>query len=300
MNTPRTFLLAAAAAACLAACDKDEATAPPTADDRAAARLAVEQSLAIGAAFTGGFDLVTGEAERNGDLSGLRVPGGGETEAAPAGALAPRSCGTTAFTATEGTFFPATLELRFGESCTDAFGRVLGGTLRATFDGLLHEPGTRIDLDLVDYVVGGLRLTGDYSIVNTGADAQGRPTFRHDIVGGRVTYPDGAVVAYDEVVTSVVAEGAETTFWNAGVAGLTDDVYEDTRAATLVGPGGNTFSVTTPVALRRPTTCAKVVSGRYDVTSSAFPQTAELDFGDGACDAVGTVSYGGERWEVRL
>ena len=43
-----------------------------------------------------------------------------------------------------------------------------------------------------------------------------------------------------------------------------------------------------------------MVSGRYDVTSSAFPQTAELDFGDGACDAVGTVSYGGERWEVRL
>ena len=277
----------------LTACDKD--AAPVSAEDQAAARLAVTQAVSASAGFASAFASVNEAAQRNDGISGNGYASAGDW---PDASLHARDCGAPAFATTPGTFFPATLTLDFGEACTDDQGRALGGTLVATFSGLFHETGTRIDLRLEDYLASGNRLTGDYAITNTGPDAEGRPTFRHSITGGRVIYPDGATVGYEEVVTSVVTEGGDTDFWNAGLDGLLDDVYEDTRTATVVTAAGNTIEVTTPLPLRRPVTCPRPVSGRYELRSPAFPESAELDFGSGACDDRAEVRYAGEAWTV--
>ena len=279
----------------LTACDKDDVTdtAAPTAEDQAAARLAVAQAVSASAGFSAAFATVSEAAQTNDGLSGDGLVGD-----APAPELRARNCAAPAFATTPQTFFPATVTLDFGDGCTDDQGRALGGTLVATFSGLFHEPGTRIDLRLDRYLVAGNRLTGDYAITNTGPDAQGRPTFRHSITGGTVDYPDGTSLGYEEVVTSVVAEGADTDFWNAGVDGLLDDVHEDTRTATVRTAAGNVIGVRTTQPLRRPVTCPRPVSGRYDLTTPALAQTAELDFGDGACDDRAEVRYAGEAWDV--
>ena len=274
-----TRLLPLSAALVLfAACDKDDEAAP--ANERADVRLAVEQAVTASMGFEAAFVAVAAQAPE--------APTTTEPNAEAQVDLSPRDCGTADLSATPGTFFPATLTLAFGDACVAADGSPLGGTLVATFSGRFAEAGTRIDLTLEDYLVDGNRLSGAYAITNTGPDAEGRPTFRHTITDGEVAYPDGTTLGYDETVTSVIMGQGDAT------------VHEDTRAATVVTAAGDTIDVATMQPLRRPVTCARAVSGRYELTTAALSQKAELDFGDGACDDLAEVTYAGETWEVRF
>jgi hypothetical protein len=72
---------------------------------------------------------------------------------------------------------------------------------------------------------------------------------------------------------------------------LLDDVYSVTGNHTVINPAGKTRTVTILEALEKKTICHHVTKGKMKI--QATTHFAILDYGDGTCDKVATVTIDG-------
>ena len=78
-----------------------------------------------------------------------------------------------------------------------------------------------------------------------------------------------------------------------------DDVYLVTGSASGTGSQGGTFSATITSALKRTVACHQFVSGTVEVTPANRP-TRYIDFGNGDCDNIATVTVNGHSHTITL
>nr|WP_297783096.1 hypothetical protein [uncultured Allomuricauda sp.] len=171
--------------------------------------------------------------------------------------------------------------LDFGEGCELPTGNILGGKVHLTYALDIEAASNTIELLLQDFSFNDVSLEGGADIVRVKSNENGNPQGTANATF-MATWPSGETASFTGTRTREWVEGFGTGFWG-------DNVFLITGKRTYTSREGNQFvkEVTTP--LRRELSCRFIVSGVLDITR--LGNTVSLDFGDGSCDAKGTLTY---------
>ncbi|GAB4507319.1 MAG: hypothetical protein Tsb004_01410 [Allomuricauda sp.] len=181
--------------------------------------------------------------------------------------------------------------LDFGEGCELPTGNLVSGKVNLSYVLDLEAASNRVELTLEDFTFNDVLVEGDATIVRVRSNERGNPqgTANATFVA---TWPNGDTASFAGTRTREWIEGFGTGFWG-------DNVFLITGKRTYISRAGNEFVKEVITPLRRELSCRFMVSGVLDI--SRLGNTARLDFGDGSCDAKGTLTYAdGTEEEVYL
>jgi len=197
-------------------------------------------------------------------------------------------------------FFPAHLGLNFGENCLQD-GHALGGKLNATFLNFLSEENSRYFIEFDAFSVDGFSLGGVYEWKNLGSDDVNQlAESQHIISNAAIAGPGDWTSTYDAVANAVQIEGNETFLWSHGKSGWSDNVWEETSTGSFTNTNGDLFQFTTISALRKAANCNFPTAGLIELNSTSLEHPIQVDFGDGSCDDIVSITVGKQNFEVSL
>jgi hypothetical protein len=193
------------------------------------------------------------------------------------------SCATV--TVTPQNSFPKTIVIDFGTSgCTSADGIWRKGKINITLSDYLHNPGSVAVLTFDNYYTAGFKVEGAITWTNT--STPNGISWTRQITNGRVIEPLGGYYWTHSGTKNVTQTAGASTPLN-----LLDDVYSVTGEHIVVNPAGKTRTVTITEALEKKTTCHNVTKGKMKIQGPTH--FAILDFGDGTCDNIATITIDG-------
>lgn len=169
--------------------------------------------------------------------------------------------------------YPRTIDVDWGEGCTDALGRVRTGIMHITLTGDMLEAGSVRTVTFEDYSINGREVSGSRHTTSLGTNDQGQPVFSET---ASIQFAHEGLTC-ERTVNHMVT-------WLAGydTPECGDNLFSIEGEATVTRPNGITVHrvITDPLILDRP--CGHIVSGV--VSLNAPGGTATLDYGDGSCD----------------
>lgn len=188
---------------------------------------------------------------------------------------------------------PRTMTIDFGAvNCTAANGRTRRGRIRVTYTGRYRDPGTVITLTPEDYYVNDNHVQGTKTVTNMGADQNGN-LYYTVTVNGSLTAADGSWTATHE------ASRVRTWVQGSDTPTLLDDVYEITGGGSGVNRRGVAFTMTITSALRVAVGCPWITAGTVQITPQDRPART-IDYGSGSCDGTFTVTVNGQSFTVSI
>ncbi len=179
--------------------------------------------------------------------------------------------------------------LNFGQACQLPNGDIVSGILYLTYNP--SQAGTvTITYDLENFAYNNKFIAGGGSLFRERNNASGNPqhTVNHDL---EVTLPNGVVVTLDGTRVSEWIEGVGSGTWEDNVFLVTGNRDID------VSTGFSHYAIVIE-PLRREATCPHFVSGTVEITRNNG--TGILDFGDGTCDNIATLTVNGETYTIIL
>jgi len=184
-----------------------------------------------------------------------------------------------------------TVTLDFGEGCELRNGNFVSGKIIMTYERDPEAASKMITYSFEGFYFNRKNVEGGGSILRERSNENGNPqsTKTFDIT---VTWPDGLFASKIGEKVREMIEGQSTTAWG-------DNVFLITGNWTFTRRNGNVLSAKIIKELRRELACKFLVSGTIELSKNL--DTAILDYGDGECDDLATVSVnGGERREIHL
>jgi hypothetical protein len=193
------------------------------------------------------------------------------------------SCATV--TVTPQNTFPKTIVIDFGTGgCVSADGVARKGKINITLSDYLHNPGSTAVMTFDNYYAAGFKVEGTITWTNT--STPNGISWTRQITNGRVIEPIGGYYWTHEGIKNVIQTAGANTPLN-----LLDDVYSVTGNHTVTNPAGKTRTVTILEALEKKTTCHNVTKGKMKI--QGLNHFAILDYGDGTCDNIATITIDG-------
>ncbi|OQX79841.1 MAG: hypothetical protein B6D61_02885 [Bacteroidetes bacterium 4484_249] len=191
-----------------------------------------------------------------------------------------------------------TVEVDFGtEGCQGYDGRIRSGKIIVTYIGNYRTPGSAFNVAFDDYTVDGIVVSGSISYYTVSRNEQGNLTFTTQVINGKIEYPDGYAIEYDASFTVEWTQGEAT-------GDIFDDVFEisGNSSGTSSTGVGYTTEITVPITLK--TACWNQyifypVKG-IKVLIPSHEATRTIDFGNGECDKIVTLSVGNYKYTVTL
>jgi hypothetical protein len=181
--------------------------------------------------------------------------------------------------------FPKTIVIDFGTGgCVSADGISRKGKINITLSDYLHNTGSTAVLTFENYYTAGFKVEGTITWINT--STPNGPSWSREITNGRVIEPVGGYYWTHAGIKYVVQTAGGSTPLN-----LLDDVYSVTGNHTVTNPAGKTRSVAILEALEKKTVCHNVTKGKMKIQGPNH--FAVLDFGDGTCDNIATITIDG-------
>ena len=181
-----------------------------------------------------------------------------------------------------------TITIDFGDGCEGPDGKIRSGIIFITYTGRLFMPGSIWTFELRDFTVNRRQVEGKKTITNVSGSISDHVSFHKLLEGGKVTWPDG---------TYATREVDKTFTWIRANNPLEDQVEVDGEASGM-NRRGVSYKVTiiSTIVWKRACRLRGVcipVQGLKLVERREHPDVL-LDFGDGACDALVTVTKNGE------
>jgi len=189
-------------------------------------------------------------------------------------------CATVTITPLVG--FPKTIVIDFGTSCTHN-GITRSGKINITITDSVRKPGSQATMTFTNYFVNLYKVEGTYTWTNT--STVGTRSWTRVTTGGKITAPDGRWWNHD---------GTRTVTQTAGVGTATpiDDIFSVFPGTHTVTNSSNiSRTCTIEEALQRKVACANIDKGKIKVQGPNH--YAVIDFGDGTCDNLATLSING-------
>lgn len=190
------------------------------------------------------------------------------------------------------------LTIDFGSGCTGPDGRTRAGIIRVDYEGRRFTPSFEATYTFISYTVEGVQVEGSLIVDGFARNAAGKLTFSYQIVGGKLTFEDETSASYNGDRTWTLAEG-EGSFDPAAI------VYEVTGSGTGVTRSGLAYTETilTPLAVK--VACLLggevfPVSGVQQIVAAATGEVLSIDYGDGACDKKGVLTWRGQDYSFNL
>lgn len=184
-------------------------------------------------------------------------------------------------TVTPATGFPKTITIDFGTSCT-YMGVTRSGIINIVISDSVRTPGSTATMTFNNYYVNLYKVEG--TIVWTNTSTPGTRSWRRETTNGKITAPNGNYWLHSGVKNVTQTAGVGTPTW-------TDDIFSITGNYTVTNPAGRTRTGTVLEALQKKTACANIDKGKLRVDGPNH--YAIIDFGDGTCDNLATISIDG-------
>lgn len=187
------------------------------------------------------------------------------------------------------TTFPKTITIDFGsvnEMCND--GNYRRGKVVIVTTGWYRDSGTVITVTPDNYYVNDNLIEGMESLTNNGHNTAGNLNYDY-FVDGTVTTTDGIIYFHSERNNEWIQ--GESTILNPW-----DDVYLVTGSANGTNAEGEDYTMTITSPLRVQVGCHWVTAGILVIQSGNYQLI--VDYGDGNCDGLVTVTYNGTDYQI--
>ena len=183
-----------------------------------------------------------------------------------------------------------TIILDFGDSCTLNNGAVVSGKINIVYGPIIS--GTRtINYTFEDYVYNGNSVAGGGEVLREISNANGNP---------QSTVNESIIVSFPGSDVTATRDGLRIVEWTEGFDSGTwvDNVYQITGSwNTTFNSGFNRSGNVTQVLVRR-LSCLFVESGKLEIEQQGL--TAEIDWGNGTCDNMATLTFNGVAYPIIL
>ena len=189
--------------------------------------------------------------------------------------------------------FPRILTIDFGDvNCLCNDGKYRRGKIIITFTGRYFEPGTVITHGFENYFVNDKSVAGSKVVTNMGENENGNLYFTIEVTGV-IEKPDGGgTFSWNSSRVREWIQGSDThNRW--------DDIYLVTGTANGTRPNGLTWEQEIMTPLRVELACRFIVSGTVEMRPQDRPVRL-LDYGNGDCDNIATVTINGETYTIHL
>jgi hypothetical protein len=197
------------------------------------------------------------------------------------------SCPTITVDHPDTTHWPKVITIDYGETdCIGFYGNTRRGKIVIAITGRYRIEGSQKTVTLVDYYINDIHIEGTKTITNNGRNENKNLTFTVELVDGKITTPNDIVIEREFTRTREWVNGEATgNFW--------DDVCFITGNAWGVNFKGESCTRTILTPLEWAASCRFIKSGSVEsVVGERTPVI--LDYGEGECDNVATVSKDGE------
>lgn len=187
-----------------------------------------------------------------------------------------------------------TITIDFGDGCEDNRGNVRKGKIMVNYTGRRFLPGSIIVTTFDGYSINGVQIEGERTVTNASGSLEENPKFNIVVEGGKATWPDG---------TFATREANRTREWIRATNPLNDE-WRVTGNAAGVNRNGVAYTMEITAALVYKRQCAALsrifmaVQGVKVLTTESRQMT--IDYGDGACDRLVTITVNGETKEVEV
>lgn len=190
---------------------------------------------------------------------------------------------TLATITVSGTTFPKNIVIDFGNGCTSPNGIVHKGKINVTLSDSVRKAGSTAVITFNNYYINNFKKEGTVTWTNTStATTKG---WQRKVTNGKISAPDGRYWLHSGVRDVVQIAGTLTP------TTLLDDVFLITGNYTVTNAAGKTRNCYITEALQKQTTCDNIGTGKLKVEGGSHYAT--INFGEGACDKLATVSIDG-------
>lgn len=191
------------------------------------------------------------------------------------------SCATVTVTPLQG--FPKNIVIDFGAGCTSSNGVFRKGKIKIAISDSLRRSGSIAVMTFDGYYVNSFKIEGTATWTNT--STPGTKSWQRKWEDGKVTAPDGKYWLHNGVRNVTQTAGVSTP------NNLLDDVFSITGNHSVTNANGKTRTSSVLDALQKKVICDNIDKGRIKIDGPNH--YAILDFGDGTCDRVATISIDG-------
>lgn len=180
-----------------------------------------------------------------------------------------------------------TIIIDFGDGCIGPHGRERKGKIIITYTGRYWMPGSVITTTLENYVVNNRQIEGTRTVTNLSASLTDNPEHKIELFDGKITWPNGEFATRN---------ATKYRTWVRNGSPL-NDLIELFGTASGINRNGVEYTATvsesTPLIFKRACRPNRVfipVKGIKVITRVDRP-TVTIDYGNGECDNVVTVTY---------
>ena len=188
--------------------------------------------------------------------------------------------------------WPKTITIDYGTGCEGFFENTRSGKIIIVITGCRLLEGSKKTVTFENYYFNGIKVEGTKEVENLGYNENQNLEFSDKLMNGKLTLPDGQVIerSFDYKKEWVV--GQDTRY-------IWDDEFLITGTAAGVDINGVAYTKTITTALLWKRECRFFVSGVVLIEREGC-DPIEINYGDGTCDEVATVTCGGESKEIQL
>lgn len=184
-----------------------------------------------------------------------------------------------------GEFWPRSWTFDWGtENCECFSGTLKRGMVHVTLSDWWKNEGSLREITFEDFYINDNKMEGVKTILNTGINEAGNLTFEKKVTDAKLTYPDETSITWNCEKYSEQTGGSETLVF-------ADDVWSVTGGGTGVNRDGNayTLEITSPLIYNNG--CFYPVSGTIEISVEG-QDVQVIDYGNGECDNIATVTTG--------
>lgn len=191
----------------------------------------------------------------------------------------------------EGPDFPKTITIDYGDGMELLNGRIISGIISIEVSAPPLSDGATRYITFENFAIDTVQITGYGIRTFTGtSETERRFSCENELT---FTFTDGTVLHRDGERERILVEGFENTY------DYSDDLITITGFVNYQVEGGSSFSKTIIDPLLKTGTCRFVVQGvvSFSFNAEVF---AELDYGDGTCDDIATITKDGETRQITI
>lgn len=177
----------------------------------------------------------------------------------------------------------------FGEGCEDSLGNIRTGKLLIHFVGRRFLPESYITLTFDGYTINGIALAGTRTLTNISDSNEDYPKFRVVLADGSATWPDGTVATREHCF--------EREWIRANNPTQDQMIVNQCPGEDVAARGSNRRGIEYEMIIIEELVykrgCPIAVSGVKKFVEVATGKEIVIDYGDGNCDNVMTITVNG-------
>lgn len=180
-----------------------------------------------------------------------------------------------------------TILIDFGIACVGPGGKTRSGQILLIYSQRLYRPGATLSIESISYEVDGVSVEGTKTITNVSSSFQDNMSLNVSLVNGKLTFPNGDIVS---------RQVNKTYTWVRAAHPALDEFHVD-GSVQGVNREGDAYSCQILTTLIWKRKCKRLgikipVEGVKLIQKAGRPDLT-VDFGDGSCDTLITLSANG-------